>query len=83
MENVSEDSHTLLSFIQSVLPNLSNQGLNSVVDTIKNLGIETAEDIKYIKEEQLLTVLKPVQARKVISSFTVTCRYILFIFLIV
>ncbi|XP_051788930.1 uncharacterized protein LOC114658794 [Erpetoichthys calabaricus] len=65
----------LYAFIRSVFPNLNNEDLKVIVEKIQDLGVYHAEDVKYIKEEELLGVLKPVQARKLISSNLVTSEY--------
>ncbi|XP_039594613.1 uncharacterized protein LOC120516762 isoform X1 [Polypterus senegalus] len=62
----------LYAFIRSVFPNLNNEDLNVIVEKIQDLGVYHTEDVRYIKEEELLGVLKPVQARKLISSNLVT-----------
>ncbi|KAI4896941.1 hypothetical protein NFI96_030492 [Prochilodus magdalenae] len=57
------------SAITAVFPDLPVAVLNSVIDTLKALGAETTDDLQYITEEDLLPVLKPIQARRLIVSW--------------
>ncbi|KAL7863686.1 hypothetical protein SRHO_G00126700 [Serrasalmus rhombeus] len=57
------------SAITAVFPDLPVAVLNSVVDTLKALGAETTDDLQYITEGDLLPVLKPVQARRLVVSW--------------
>ncbi|XP_025755308.1 uncharacterized protein LOC109194489 isoform X2 [Oreochromis niloticus] len=56
--------------IAGVLPDLPDQLLKSVEDTLKTLGAETTDDLKYITENGLLPVLKPIQARRLVAAWT-------------
>ncbi|KAJ8247193.1 hypothetical protein GJAV_G00259810 [Gymnothorax javanicus] len=56
--------------IKAACEGLPDLELSSVVETLESLGGKTSEDFQYIKEEDLLTVLKPVQARKLASLWT-------------
>uniref|UniRef100_A0A1A8LY87 Uncharacterized protein n=2 Tax=Nothobranchius pienaari TaxID=704102 RepID=A0A1A8LY87_9TELE len=56
--------------IAGVLPDLPDQLLKSVEDTLKTLGAETTDDLKYITENDLLPVLKPIQARRLVAAWT-------------
>ncbi|KAI4904724.1 hypothetical protein NFI96_027431 [Prochilodus magdalenae] len=57
------------SAITAVFPDLPVAVLNSVIDTLKALGAETTDDLQYITEGDLLPVLKPIQARRLIVSW--------------
>uniref|UniRef100_A0AAY4B042 Uncharacterized protein n=1 Tax=Denticeps clupeoides TaxID=299321 RepID=A0AAY4B042_9TELE len=55
--------------IARVLPDLSDQVVKSVEDTLKALGATTTDDLKYITEGDLLPVLKPIQARRLVAAW--------------
>lgn len=57
----------LASYIRSVLPSITSQ--QSLVVTLKDLGVETLEDLKYVQEADLSDILRPAEARKLISRF--------------
>ena len=68
-----DEDDALASFIASVLPNPS--GYQSLLDSLKTLGVECLEDMKYLKEEDLLDILRPIEARKLIACFKATGEY--------
>lgn len=53
----------------AVFPDLPVAVLNSVVDTLKALGAGTTDDLQYITEADLLPVLKPIQARRLVAAW--------------
>ncbi|KAL6455511.1 hypothetical protein MHYP_G00360510 [Metynnis hypsauchen] len=57
------------SAITVVLPDLPLAVLSAVVDTLKTLGAKTTDDLQYITEGDLLPVLKPIQARRLVVSW--------------
>ncbi|KAI4886137.1 hypothetical protein NFI96_015285 [Prochilodus magdalenae] len=57
------------SAITAVFPDLPVAVLNSVIDTLKALGAETTDDLQHITEGDLLPVLRPIQARRLIVSW--------------
>lgn len=63
------ESQTMGNAIAAVLPDLPDQVLMSVEDTLKALGAVTADDLKYITEGDLLPVLKPIQARRLVAAW--------------
>ncbi|XP_076857374.1 uncharacterized protein LOC143511681 [Brachyhypopomus gauderio] len=56
--------------IAGVLPDLPDQLVKSVEETLKTLGAATTDDLKYITENDLLPVLKPIQARRLVAAWT-------------
>ncbi|XP_046703809.1 uncharacterized protein LOC124384871 [Silurus meridionalis] len=56
--------------IAGVLPDLPDQLVKSVEDTLKTLGAATTDDLKNITENDLLPVLKPIQARRLVAAWT-------------
>lgn len=63
------ESQTISDAIAAVLPDLPDQVLKSVEDTLKALGAVTADDLQYITEGDLLPVLKPIQARRLVAAW--------------
>ncbi|XP_036956914.1 uncharacterized protein LOC119021087 isoform X2 [Acanthopagrus latus] len=63
------ESQTVSDAIAAVLPDLPDHVLKSVEDTLKALGAVTADDLQYITEVDLLPVLKPVQARRLVAAW--------------
>lgn len=69
---MDEDSD-LADFIGSVLPNSSANEL--VLEALQTLGVETLEDLKYVQEADLVNVLRPIEARKLIARVKALCKY--------
>lgn len=70
MENQDE---VLASFLSSVLPNLREH--HKVIEALKALGVETVDDLKFIKETDLTGFLQPIEARKIIAHIKATGIY--------
>ncbi|KAF6724417.1 hypothetical protein FQA47_014489 [Oryzias melastigma] len=67
------ESHLLKDMkdaIAGVLPDLPDEVVKSVEETLKALGATTSDDLKYIKESDLLPVLKTIQARRLVAAWT-------------
>ncbi|KAL7388921.1 hypothetical protein ABVT39_023412 [Epinephelus coioides] len=62
------ESQTISDAIAAVLPDLPDQAVKSVEDTLEALGAVTADDLKYTTEGDLLPLLKPIQARRLIAA---------------
>nr|XP_055067938.1 uncharacterized protein LOC129449179 [Misgurnus anguillicaudatus] len=62
----------LSSFLTSTLPKLRE--LDPLLEALQELGVHDLEDLNYIQESDLLHVLKPVEARKLISHFKTTSQ---------
>lgn len=71
----SEQSN-IRSAITKVLPDLPASILNLVEETLQSLGVETTEDFHFIQEADLLSVLRPIQARKLVTAWKETSKYI-------
>ncbi|KAF7707842.1 hypothetical protein HF521_016899 [Silurus meridionalis] len=56
--------------IAGVLPDLLDQLVKSVEDTLKTLGAASTDDLKNITENDLLPVLKPIQAQRLVAAWT-------------
>lgn len=55
----------LLSLIKSSLPKLRDP--EPLLDHLQSLGVEDLEDLGYLQESDLLSVLRPIEARKLLS----------------
>ena len=71
------EQKSISSAIVEVLPDLSASVPSSVVETLNSLGVETTQVVQYIQE-----VLRPIQARKLVSAWTQISKYISSHFLI-
>lgn len=64
----------ITSAIDDVLPDLPITTKKSLEATIKSLGVETPEDLRFLEESDLVAVLRPIQARKFISVLKETSK---------
>ena len=62
--------------ITVVLPDLPASVLEILEDTLQSLGVETTEDFQFIQEADLLSALRPIQARKLLAAWKQTSKYI-------
>ncbi len=63
MENISEH-------IKCVLPMLTPEELQAVTSKLVNeIGVNQEQDLKYVREADLATVLKPIQCRRLIEAW--------------
>ena len=60
---------SIRSAITSVLPELPTTILDILEETLQSLGVETAEDFTFIQESDLQSVLRPIQARKLVAAW--------------
>lgn len=60
----------LRSPITEVLPDLSEVSKDILEETLQSLGVETHYDFQFIKEEDLLSALRPVQAGKLVGAWS-------------
>lgn len=65
---------SIRSFITKVLPDLSASILNIVLEALQSLGVETSEDLQFISETDLNSVLRQVQARKLLAAWKQTSK---------
>lgn len=64
------------SAVAEVLKDLSSSVLQSVVETLNSLGVTTPADFQYVQETDLLPVLRPIQARRLVSVWSQKSKYI-------
>ena len=56
--------------IRKVLPGLDNDAVTKVMSLLSNeLGVEEVDDLQHVEESDVLTVLKPVLARKLLKAW--------------
>ena len=57
-----------ISDITLWLPNLQNA--ETIVLKLNETGVETTDDLRYVTEQDLVPMLKPIQARKLVSTWS-------------
>lgn len=62
------------SAITEVLPDLPEMTKDILEETLQSLGVETYDDFKFIEEADLLSALRPIQARKVLAAWKLRCQ---------
>ncbi|RXN38123.1 hypothetical protein ROHU_001416 [Labeo rohita] len=67
--NESEQS-SVTTAVAEILKDISSSVLQSVVETLNSLGVSSPEDFRYVQEADLLPVLRPIQARKLVSAWS-------------
>ncbi|XP_036416694.1 uncharacterized protein LOC118800543 [Colossoma macropomum] len=65
MPNLEE----LKQVVCSTLPGLSEETLKKLVDGVVAVGVETQADLQFVKEEDLLEHLKPIQCRRLLNAW--------------
>lgn len=56
----------LLQFVANLFPNPTTSTL--AIEGLKSLGVETIDDLQFLKEQDLAGFLKPIEARKLIAQ---------------
>ncbi|XP_071315412.1 uncharacterized protein [Trachinotus anak] len=64
----------LRSAINEVLPDLAEVSKDILEETLQSLGIETSDDFQFLEENDLITALRPIQARKVLAVWKMKCQ---------
>lgn len=72
------DAHqsSICTAITKVLPDLPASILDILEETLQSLGVETTEYFQFIQEADLLSVLRPIQTRKLLAAWKQTSKYI-------
>lgn len=60
--------------IMEVLPQLQAINKNILEEHLQSIGVETYDNLMFITEADLLTALRPVQARKLLSVWKQKCK---------
>ena len=74
MQIVEMSGSFLRSAITEALPDLPEVSKDILEETLQSLGIETHDDFQFVKEEDLLTALRPIQARKLVATWSLKCK---------
>lgn len=56
--------------VLAALPGLPTDTLASLMTGLESLGVQSMEDLFYLREDDLLIYLRPVQCRRLICAFT-------------
>ncbi|XP_034538595.1 uncharacterized protein LOC117812099 [Notolabrus celidotus] len=65
----------LRSAITEALPDLPDVAKDILQETLQSLGVETHDDFQFVKEEDLLSALRPIQARKLVAAWGLKCPF--------
>ncbi len=63
-------SEEISKAVLAALPGLPPDALASLMTGLESLGVQSTEDLCYLKEDDLLIYLRPVQCRRLICAFT-------------
>ncbi|XP_014882494.1 uncharacterized protein LOC106943697 [Poecilia latipinna] len=66
---MSSLDNTIKEIILKALPNLCKDTQEKLVSTLVTSGVESAEDLKYIQQEDIKDLLSVVQQRKLLETF--------------
>lgn len=64
----------LRSAISEVLPDLSEASKDILEEHLQTLGVETSDDFQFLEEGDLLSALRPIQARKLLAAWKLRCK---------
>lgn len=64
----------LRTAITEVLPELPEVSKDILEETLQSLGVETYNDFQFIEEADLLSALRPIQARKLLAAWKRKCK---------
>ena len=67
----------LRTAINEVLPNLPEMMKDILEETLQSIGVETYDDFQFIQEADLLSALRPIQARKALAAWKLRCKSII------
>ena len=59
----------LTESIKSCLTTLTSEEFDAIIEKLNVNGVNSMEDVKYVVETDLLSVLKPIQARRLTDSW--------------
>lgn len=58
----------LCSAITEVLHDLSQMSMDILEEHLQSLGVETSDDLQFVEEADLVSALRPIQARKLLAA---------------
>lgn len=72
---MSDSERTFLDdAIMEVLPELPAVNRNILVEHLQSIGVEMYDDLRFVTEADVITALRPVQARKLLSAWKQKCK---------
>lgn len=72
---MNESEETFLhTAITEVLPDLPAATKDILEEHLQSLGVEMYDDLRFIGEDDLLSALRPVQARKLLAAWKLKCK---------
>ncbi|KTG38782.1 hypothetical protein cypCar_00003540 [Cyprinus carpio] len=74
IEMTDSERTFLHTTITDILPDLPEVTKHILEETLQSLGVETRDDFRFIEEADLLSALRPVQARKVLAALKLRCQ---------
>ncbi|XP_067284857.1 uncharacterized protein [Pseudorasbora parva] len=66
---MSEMKEVLKDAVLSVLPSLSPEVINQLVEKLMDQGVEGLDDLVYVKDDDILEFIRPIQCRKLLSAW--------------
>lgn len=64
-----EPSDLIREAILSTLPRIPEESLSRMVEKLIQQGVETEEDLQYVREEDIQEFMKPIQCRKLLDAW--------------
>jgi hypothetical protein len=55
--------------ITKILSNLSGTQVEAVLATLRDIGVSSCDDLPHVREDDLISVLRPIQIRKLLASW--------------
>lgn len=56
--------------VLQILPNLPRETVDQLSERlIEHCGVESTEDLQYVREEDISELLRPIQCRKILSAW--------------
>lgn len=65
---------TFLDAALEVLPELSSGNKSSLGEHLQSIGVKTCDDLQFVTEGDLITVLRPIQARRLLLFWKQKCK---------
>ncbi|KAG5836596.1 hypothetical protein ANANG_G00257280 [Anguilla anguilla] len=66
---MSDISESIKDAVISVLPSVPEETLTLLVETILHQGVESKDDLQYIREQEIAEVIRPIQCRKLLNAW--------------
>lgn len=64
-----EPSDVIREGILSALPSITVESLGCMVEKLIQQGVETEEDLQYVREQDIEEFIKPIQCRKLLDAW--------------